>query len=194
MQDAHAEPQKEKRFLHIGMRKVKSLLAVLASFFLWQLVRLPFPGLEVHPIYMYIYSLIEVRDTSEKTVSFGKRRIKATFVAFSVGLPTLALTEILQAQLSLPWAHEAVEIGLILLGVLLSISLAQKVGCQNFCGLAAAIFIILVVSHGDDERYIYCVLRAAQTIAGVLVAWLINVKLLPYPRKPKEEPMTEKTV
>ena len=31
--------------------------------------------------------------------------------------------------------------------------------------------------------YIYAILRAFQTIAGVFVAWLFNVKLFPYPGK-----------
>ena len=57
---------------HIGMRKVKSALALLASFLFWQVVRLIFPSLEVHPIFIYIYGMIEIRETSEKTKDYGK--------------------------------------------------------------------------------------------------------------------------
>ena len=35
---------------HVGLRKVKSLIAIFAGFWIWQLVRLAFPDLEVHPI------------------------------------------------------------------------------------------------------------------------------------------------
>jgi len=51
---------------HIGKRKLKSILALLVGFGLWQLVRLVVPGLEVHPIYIYIYGIIEMRENSEK--------------------------------------------------------------------------------------------------------------------------------
>lgn len=180
--------QKENgKFVHIGMRKIKSIMAIFVSFWIWQLVRVFFPALEIHPIYMYIYGLIEMRDSSEKTVDFGKRRIKATFSGFVVGLPVLTLLGVLQTHLEFEWMHTAAEVLLIMAGVLITIGVAQKVGCKTFCGLAAAIFIILVVSHNDDERYIYCVLRAFQTLVGVFVAWLINVKIFPYPKRTKNE-------
>ena len=59
--------------------------------------------------------------------------------------------------------------------------------CRNFCGLAAAIYIVLIVSHTNDDPYIYAILRAFQTIAGVFIAWLINVWLWPYPARKKEK-------
>ncbi len=177
--------------LHIGMRKCKSLLAILISFGVWQLIRLAFPDLEVHPIYMYIYGLIEIRDTSEKTVDFGSRRLKATLSAFLVGLPLLALVDVIKGFLSPGWSFVAIDLVFILVGVLIVFAVAQKMGCKTFCGIAAIIYIILLVSHSDDGRYIYCLLRALQTVMAVGIAWLLNVKLFPYPSKPKEEGETD---
>ena len=57
---------------------------------------------------------------------------------------------------------------------------AELIGCKSFCGLAAAIVIILLISHTINEPLIYAVLRSSQTVIGVSVAWLINVKLFPY--------------
>ena len=54
-------------FPHIGLRKIKSVLAVFVGFCLWQVLRLFLPGLEVHPIFIYIYGMIEIRETSGKT-------------------------------------------------------------------------------------------------------------------------------
>ena len=170
---------------HIGMRKVKSVLAIFVGFWVWQLVRLLFPNLEVHPIFIYIYGVIEIRATSEKTVELGKARIRATFTAMSMALPLIALQEYLKTFVQVSWGCIGVELVLILLGVLITLIIAEKVGCGAFCGLAAAIFVILMVAHNDDERYIYSVLRAFQTILGVLIAWVINVKLFPYPGKTK---------
>lgn len=174
--------------LHIGLRTAKSLLAIFVGFWIWQLVRCFFPDLEVHPIYIYIYGLIEIRDSSEKTMDFSARRIKATIVAICVGLPMMALVEYFQSLTHTEWIHIGIELGCLLFGSLLALLLAQIVGCKTFCGLAAAYLIVLMVSHAGDGRYLYAVLRAFQTVAGVFVAWLINVKLFPYPSRPKSAP------
>ncbi len=171
----------------VGMRKLKSLLAVFVGFWLWQGIRLFVPGLEIHPLYIYIYGILEMRDSWEKTVDFGTMRIKATLTALVIGLPLLLLSIWLKGLTSLPWAQTAVELGVILLGTLLVLCVAEPVGCKNLCGLAAAIFIILFVSHSEDEPVLYSLLRAVQTILGVGVAWLINSKLFPYPKKEKKK-------
>lgn len=72
---------------HVGKRKLKSLLAVLLGFCVWQVVRLFFPALEIHPLYIYLYGIIEIRNSSAKTVDMGRWRIKATFVGLGLGLP-----------------------------------------------------------------------------------------------------------
>lgn len=165
---------------HIGKRKMKSVLAMLVGFCLWQLVRLVVPGLEVHPIYIYIYGVIEIRENSEKTVDFGKRRIKATVIALSIGLPLVLLSGYLQSLTELAWLELTVELAVITIGVLLALVTAELAGCKNFCGIAAVVLIVLLVSHSDGETLTYSLLRASQTVMGVFVAWLINVKLFPY--------------
>lgn len=182
------DTEKRRRLLpHIGLRKLKSLLAIFVGFWLWQVVRIFFPGLEVHPLYIYFYGVLEIRDSSEKTVDLSKARLKATFVGLGVGLPLLALCEFLKSLAPADWFHIAVELSLLMIGVLISLIIAEKIGCKTFCGVAAIIFALLLVAHQDNERYIYSILRAFQTILGIAVAWLINVKLFPYPRKPKPE-------
>lgn len=174
------------RTVHIGMRKLKSLLAIVIAFCIWQPIRMVFPDLEVHPLFIYIYALIEIRDASEKTVNFGKERIKASLIALAMGLATIALCNAAKTYLVEEPLYTIVELIGILVGVLLTLSLTEKAGCKTFCGFAAAVFIILMVLHANDERYLYAFLRAAQTIIGVFVAMIINVWLFPYPPKPKK--------
>ncbi len=178
---------KELKPLHIGMRKVKSLLAILIGFIIWQMIRLIFPDLEIHPIFIYMYALLEIRGTSEKTKTLGIQRIKATFVAIAVGMPMLVLRIWLHSQLVNSWAVTALDMVMILVGVLITLQLGQKIGCGDLTGLASVVFIILLVSHADDNRYLYAVLRAFQTVIGVFTAWLLNVILLPYPGRNNEE-------
>lgn len=169
---------------HVGMRKVKSILAIFVGFCLWQILRLFIPELEVHPLFIYIYGMIEIRETSDKTTDYGRMRIMATFTAIGVGLPFMALMDYLVSMLNENWMKIGLEITLLLVGALLVLCVAEFVKCRVYCGLAAAIYIILMVSHIDSSMYLYSVMRAIQTIIGVAIAWVINVKLLPYPPKP----------
>lgn len=168
---------------HIGMRKVKSIIAIFVGFCLWQLLRLVLPELEIHPIFIYIYGMIEIRETSEKTRDYGKMRIKATFTAIAIGLPVMFLTDL--AKSALPSnSHLWAEIAVLIVGALLVLCVAEWVKCRVYCGLAAAIYIILMISHFESSMYLYSVMRAVQTIIGVSIAWFINVKLLPFPPRP----------
>jgi len=184
--EEHHKPIKEY-LPHVGLRKLKSLLAIFVGFWVWQLIRLILPGLEVHPLYIYIYGMIEMRDSSRKTADMGKDRIKATFAAIGVGLPFLFLERWLTGLVTISWVVVAIELALLLVGVLLSLILAEKVKCHAYCGLCAAIFIIFMLTQKAGEPIYYSILRASQTIIGVFIAWLINVKLFPYEPKPKEE-------
>ena len=180
----HKHGVPEYHLPHIGLRKIKSVLAIFVGFLLWQLLRLAIPGLEVHPIFIYIYGMIEIRETSDKTKDYGRMRISATFVAIAVGIPMMLLADYLRSVMDVQWLQVAMEITVLLIGALLVLIFAEKAKCKVYVGLAAAIYIILLVSHFNSSGYLYSVMRAFQTIIGVGVAWVINVKLLPYPAQP----------
>lgn len=168
---------------HIGMRKVKSIIAIFVGFCLWQTLRLFLPELEVHPIFIYIYGMIEIRETSEKTKDYGRMRILATFTAIAIGLPVMFLTDWIKPMFTETWMHTWLEIGVLMAGALLVLCAAEWVKCRVYCGLAAAIYMILMISHFESSMYLYSIMRAFQTIIGVSIAWFINVKCLPYPPK-----------
>ena len=179
----HTEGQHHLPHPHIGMRKIKSILAIFVDFCLWQTLRLFLPELEVHPIFIYIYGMIEIRETSEKTKDYGRMRIMATFTAILIVLPVMLLTDWLSPKVGPEW-KTWMEITVLILGALLVLIVAELVKCRVYCGLAAAIFMILMISHFESSMYLYCIMRAFQTIIGVTIAWVINVKLLPYPSRP----------
>ncbi len=170
----------ERNCLHIGMRKVKSLIAIIIGFCIWQGIRLFFPDLEVHPLYIYIYSFLEVRDTSEKTKTLGMQRIRATFVGIALGLPMLILRIWLHSRLESEGLLVVLDLAMILAGVLAALQIAPLFRCGAMTGIAAVVYIILLIYHADDGRYLYALLRASQTLIGVFVAWIVNVWLFPY--------------
>lgn len=169
---------------HIGMRKIKSIIAIFVGFCIWQIMRLFVPGLEVHPLFIYIYGMIEIRETSDKTKDYGKMRIMATFTAIGIGLPFMFIMDYIKPRLAEEWMKLWFDIFILILGALIVLCIAELVQCRIYCGLAAAIYIILLVTHMEDSMYLYSIMRAIQTIIGVSIAWFINVKLLPYPPMP----------
>ena len=169
---------------HIGMRKIKSILAIFVGFWVWQALRLAIPGLETHPLFIYIYGMIEIRESSDKTKDYGRMRILATATAIIIGLPFMLLTDALRPILAGTWMKTGMEITVLLVGALLVLCVAEWAKCKVYVGLSAAIFVILMLSHFESRVYLYSIMRAFQTVIGVIIAWFINVKLLPYPPKP----------
>jgi len=176
--DKHALPG-------IGMRKVKSLLAVSLSFVIWQVVRIWLPQLEVHPLFGYVYSIIEMRDSAEKTKTFSKRRIKATLLGLAMGLSALPISVRYGAYAGEGVVFLLTDMAIILLGILVTLWLAELLRCENFCGIAAVIFVICLVRDRNAavNIYLYAILRVCQTLLGVFSAWAVNTRLLPYPGK-----------
>ena len=113
----------------------------------------------------------------------GLGRIKATLTALAVGLPMLLLRIYAHSHIESLGLVTFIDLLMILFGVLVTMAVGQKVGCGALTGLASVIYIILLISHANDERYLYAVLRASQTVIGVFVAWILNVWLFPYPGK-----------
>ena len=160
---------------HIGMRKLKSIVAVAFSFIIWQLIRIFLPMLEIHPVFAYIYSIIEMRETPEKTKDFGGRRIKATFIGLIIGLLFVTLSIFVSQFVSSQWLFILLEFLVILIGALCALCVAEVLGCKNFCGIAAIIAVICMVSHSGEDRYLYAVMRVLQTLIGVFSAMAVNV-------------------
>ena len=161
--------------LHIGMRKVKSLIALAVTFIIWQLIRVFLPMLEAHPIFAYIYSVIEIRETPDKTKKFGKLRIKATFIGLIVGLVFITLSTFVTSTINGEMWHLLTELLFVLLATLISLLIAENSKCENFCGIAAIIAIICMVSHNEEDIYLYAIMRVVQTLIGVFSAMFINV-------------------
>ena len=161
--------------LHIGMRKIKSLIALVLTFLIWQLIRVFLPMLEAHPIFAYIYSVIEIRETPDKTKKFGKLRIKATFIGLIVGLVFITLSVFVTSKINGEMWQLLTELLFILLATLISLLIAENTKCENFCGIAAIISIICMVSHNGEDIYLYAIMRVVQTLIGVFSAMFINV-------------------
>ena len=179
--DTHIKP------VHIGMRKIKTLLTIFVGFMIWQIFRIFFPDLEVHPLFTYAYGILEIRDTSEHTKTYSVQRLKANAAAFSTALLLMPLQIFLHGRFQ-GTSLAMLDLVLILLAVLIALTLVEHLRCGSMSGLSAVYCIIILVFYNGSDPYLYAFLRASQTLIGVAVAYLINVVLFPYPsRKQKKE-------
>ncbi len=160
--------------LHIGMRKIKSVLAVSVAFMIWQIIRVLLPQLEFHPIFAYIYAIVEMRDTFDKTKQFGYLRIKATVVGLVVGLVFVALSSKVCSYTDVYWVKGLIDFVLVIIATLTSLTIADITKCKNFCAIAAIITVICLISHQDENRYLYAFMRVVQTLVGVFSAYFVN--------------------
>ncbi|MBQ4516756.1 MAG: FUSC family protein [Clostridia bacterium] len=159
---------------HVGMRKIKSVLAVLFSFLVWQFIRLFLPMLDVHPLFAYIYSVVEMRETPEKTKNFGVLRIKVTLIGLVVGLIFITISVWLTKSITSQTLKAVIEIAIIALATLTSLSAAEILDCKNFCGIAAIITVICMVVNSEKNIYFYAIMRVVQTLIGVASAMVVN--------------------
>ncbi len=156
-----------------GLRKIKSLIALVGCFCLWQVIRIPFPELEVHPIYAYFYAILEMRNSIETQKRTSLSRIKANIVGFVVAFCAIALNQYLaQAQVYNGYGV-IIQFVIIILGVLLSLNLAEALNCTTLCAIAATTFIICFLND-DTNPYFYATLRFVQTIMSVGIAYTVN--------------------
>ena len=161
--------------LHIGMRKIKSLLAVILSFFIWQIFRIVLPGLDTHPVFAYVYSITEVRESPEKTKKSGGLRIRATLIGLIIGLIFIAISAYFAPMINVQSLKTVVELVFILIAALCSLCVAEILKCEDFCGVATIITVICMVSHNQENIYLYAIMRVLQTLIGVVSAMLINM-------------------
>lgn len=172
------------RLPHIGMRKLKSVLAMLLSFLLWQILRLFVPSLSIHPGFAYIYAIIEMRDSAEQTQINGRLRIKATVIGLLCGLLFIFIYLALLPFLPTRFWIVATELAALVVGALFTLTLAELAKCQSFCGVACSIFVACIMGYAEDNAYLYAITRTTQTALGVFSAWLFNTCIFPYHGQP----------
>ncbi|MBQ4151112.1 MAG: FUSC family protein [Clostridia bacterium] len=161
--------------IHIGMRKIKSVLAVLLSFLIWQLLRSFLPMLETHPIFAYVYSIIEMRESPQKTKDYGKLRVLATIIGLVVGLLFVVCSVYITLRVQNETLRAFVELVFIIIAALCSLCVAEIFKCKDFCGAAAIITVICMVSLNQDDIFLYSVMRVVQTLIGVFAAIIVNL-------------------
>ncbi len=174
----------ERPIHFFGMRKTKSLIAMTICFCVWQVIRIFLPELETNPIYAYIYAIIEMRNSIETEKATSLERIKTNVIGFSVAFAAIALRSFLWQIPDIKQHNVVVEFVIIIIGVLLTINVAELVKCKTLCAIAAMTFIICFWQTASSP-YLYAFLRFVQTLIGIGAAFAVNLLIYP-PDKTKQ--------
>ena len=169
----------------VGMRMVKTAIAVVVCYFIF----LPFwlrtpvgeydPLKDVGPFYACIAAIICMQSSVEQSVRQGVSRVIGTCIGGLVGLAILFVDDLVGRP------------GLLGLmiggGIILTMWICNLIGRPAACSIGSILVCVVILNHGGPERYFYTLFRVMETIVGIAVAVGIN-RLLPDRReKPPEK-------
>ena len=137
----------------IGMRTIKTGLAVSVSLFIAQIFSLESPS------FVGIAAIVSMQSTVNESFVAGKNRMLATFVGALVGLVFSYL---------LP--HNYFFIGL---GIIVVIYIHNIFGWKQSLTLSAIVFLAIFLNE-DSNRMYYALHRLMDTFIGIIVSMLIN--------------------
>lgn len=147
---------------HIGMRTIKTGLAVAICLALGQLLGYP------APIYACIAAVTTMRESIDASLRDSVSRILATIFGGAMGMVVLGLN----VNALNPW----LEIPAIGIAVIVTIHMTIVVKRPDTTALAVVVLLIIVLDHADD-KYIYAIRRIIETIIGIMTAVAMNAMI-----------------
>jgi len=169
----------------IGMRMVKTAVAVVISYSLFQLLGLVYrqdlPGVwgKLGPVYACIACVVCIQSSLGQTVRQGASRFIGVAVGGVLGTATLLLGDALDS----PWVLAPMLGVICLAGIWFCLFLQRPAACPMACIVPC---VILITGVTGADRYYYAAARILETAVGVGVAFLVNAALPD--RRPEEPP------
>lgn len=163
---------------HVGMRTVKTAVAVTLSYLIFVpfglLYNESYPGVlgYVGPLYACIAGVVCMQSSVGQTLESGMSRFLGVMIGGALGILLLLLEPIMEIRLL-----KALLLGLTCVaGIWICMLLKRPAACAMAC-IVPCVMVISGNVHGID-RYYYAAARLAETVVGVAVALAVN-RLLP---------------
>lgn len=169
---------------HIGMRIVKTAVAVMLAYSIFAVLdlvyRKDYQGIwgMLGPNYACIACIVCTQSTLGQTLRQGVSRLIGVAVGGTLGVLVLLLGPVLD----MPWV-KALALGCVCVaGVWFCLLLKRPAACAMACIVPC---VILITEVAGDDRFYYAGARIVETVIGVLVALLVN-GVLPTNSRPEE--------
>lgn len=176
----------------IGMRNIKTAVAVLACMILFEAftaLNSVIPVTESHlnllahsfltrqnPIFACVASVIVMQSSLEKSRAFAVSRLTGTTVGVTGGLIFLWLnSNILSNKLTYLF---------VFAGIVLIIGFCNAINQPSASSISIITFLVVMISLEQTEPFYYAVNRIIDTLIGITVSLVINLTVL----RPKENP------
>lgn len=143
----------------IGMRTIKTALAVSLAIFISQLLNLK------SPLFVGIAAIISMKSSVSESLTAGKSRMLGTIfgamvaIVFSYIAPTNVLS--------------------IGVGIIIIIYVCNLLGWTNAIQLSSMVFLVIVLNYDEGSSLNYAIYRAADTLIGLIIGTLINYLVVP---------------
>ena len=178
---------KQRNIPHIGMRIIKTAVAVMLAYGIFLPFGLMYDTETYHgvlgqmgPLYACIACIVCMQSTLGQTVQSGVPRLIGVAIGGVLGVATLLLGDRLDnGLLVLPILGV-----LCVAGMWISLLIQRPAACVMACIVPC---VILITGVTGADRYYYAAARIIETVIGVCVAMLVN-KLLPDHREEYEAP------
>lgn len=145
--------------LKIGMRTIKTSIAVTISITLAYILKLN------SPFFVGVAAIIAMQDNLVDSYRMGRNRVLGTILGAVVGLLG-----------SLISAGNPIIIGI---GIIIVIHLCNKLGWNKSISIASIVFISITLNVEEGSELYYSLNRILDTIVGIVVAVIVNFIISP---------------
>ena len=143
----------------IGMRTIKTALAVTLTILISQIFNLK------SPFFAGIAAIIAMQSSVSESFSMGKNRMYGTILGAIIAL-----------LFSLIAPEDPLFIGL---GIIIIIYLCNVFGWKKSIQISGIVFLSIILNYEEGSRISYAFYRTLDTLIGLVIATLINYFILP---------------
>ena len=163
--------QSTQRFPKVGMRTFKTAVAVTVCFLFFEFLKLSGISFFLHfnSFYAGAAAIICMQGTVEKTVQHGVSRVVGTLFGGFLALLVLFIKFDFAGMAGTLW-----QALLLFGGVILCITVCNMAKRPDASAISCVVFVVIFLFHGEDDRYVYALMRVIETCFGIFVAILVN--------------------
>ena len=155
----------------IGLRNIKTTIAVLICLVLYALIN------RENVIFACIASIICMKDTIERSISFGKRRLVGTFIGGVFGTAFLLIGEYIK--------NYYLFLLFVSIGITILIFFCNLIKLQHSIPIACVVYLIILLTQKHtpgltliyEDSLTYAINRIIDTGVGVIIAVIVNFSI-----------------
>lgn len=153
---------KEYNFPKIGLRNIKTAMAVSLCMILFQLIN------RDNPFFACIAAVFCMKDTVSSSVSMGKSRIIGTMIGGLLGIIVIYISDLFPVLYTLTPLVTGI-------GIVIAIYICTIIKRPASVIISCIVFIGIMINYATQiDSYYYAVSRSIDTAIGIIIAIFIN--------------------